>query len=63
MKRLVNTKVNRISQWEKEIELITEELMDKNNFVKNKYAAEANSAAYKKKEDDKDGNWFPYEQL
>ena len=56
MKRLVNTKVNRISQCEEEIELITEELMDKNNFVKNKYAAEANSAAYKKKEDDKDGN-------
>ena len=57
MKRLVNTKVNRISQCEKEIELITEELMDKNNFVKNKYAAEAISAASKKeKEDESDGN-------
>ena len=57
MKRLENTKVNRISQCEKEIELITEELMDKNNFVKNKYAAEAISAASKKeKEDESDGN-------
>ena len=37
MKRLDNTKVNRISQCEKEIALITEGLMDKNNFVKNKY--------------------------
>ena len=56
MKRLENTKVNRISQCEKEIALIHKELMNKNNFVKNKYAAEANSAASKKKEDDKDGN-------
>ena len=49
MKRLDNTKVNRISQCEKEIALITEELMDKNNFVKNKYAAEAISAHLKSK--------------
>lgn len=52
MKRLDNTKVNRISQCEKEIALITEELMDKNNFVKNKYAAEAISAASKKKKEE-----------
>ena len=50
------TKVNRISQCEKEIALITEELMDKNNFVKNKYAAEAISATSKNKEDDENGN-------
>ena len=57
MKRLVNTKVNRISQCEKEIELITEELMDKNNFVKNKYAAEQISAASKNnKEEGLNGN-------
>ena len=57
MKRIDNTKVNRISQCEKEIALITEELMNKNNFVKNKYAAEAISAASKKeKEDESDGN-------
>ena len=49
MKRLDNTKVNRISQCEKEIALITEELMNKNNFVKNKDAAEAISATSKKK--------------
>ena len=56
MKRLDNTKVNRISQCEKEIALITEELMDKNNFVKN-YAAEAMSAASKKKKEEiTDGN-------
>ena len=57
MKRLDNTKVNRISQCEKEIALITEELMDKNNFVKNKYAAEVISAASKKKKEEiTDGN-------
>ena len=57
MKRLDNTKVNRISQCENEIALITEELMDKNNFVKNKYSAEAISAAYKKKKEEiTDGN-------
>ncbi len=57
MKRLENTKVNRISQCEKEIALIHKELMNKNNFVKNKYAAEAISAASKKeKEDESDGN-------
>ena len=56
MKRLDNTKVNRISQCEKEIALINEELMDKNNFIKNKYAVEAISTASKNKEDDKNGN-------
>ena len=57
MKRLDNTKVNRISQCEKEIALIAEELMDKNNFVKNKYAAETASAASKKKKEEiTDGN-------
>ena len=57
MKRLDNTKVNRISQCEKEIALITEELMDKNNFVKNKYTAEIVSAASKKKKEEiTDGN-------
>ena len=57
MKRLENTKVNRISQCEKEIALIHKELMNKNNFVKNKYAAEAISAASKKEKEDKsDGN-------
>ena len=56
MKRLDNTKVNRISKCEKEIASITEELMDKNTFVKNKYAAEAISPASKNKEDDENGN-------
>ena len=58
MKRLDNTKVNRISQCEKEIALITEELMDKNNFVKNKYAADQiiSAASKKKKEEITDGN-------
>ena len=46
-----------ILKFEKEIALITEELMDKNNFVKNKYAAEAVSAASKKKKEEiTDGN-------
>lgn len=53
MKRLENTKVNRISQCEKEIAVITKELMNKNNFVRNKYAAESISAASKKEKEDK----------
>ena len=56
MKRLDNTKVNRISQCEKEIALITEELMDKNNFVKNKYAADQISAASKNKKEEEESN-------
>ena len=57
MKRLENTKVNRISQCEKEIALITEELMNKNNFVKNKYSAESISTVSKKeKEDNSNGD-------
>ena len=52
MKRLENTKVNRISQCEKEIALIHKELMNKNNFVKNKDVAEAISATSKKKKEE-----------
>lgn len=41
MKRLENTKENRYNQCIKEIETINDEVMDKDNFVKNKHFAEA----------------------
>lgn len=41
MKRLENTKVNRLAQCEKEIELINKDLMDPSNFVKNKHFEDA----------------------
>lgn len=41
MKRIENTKVNRLAQCEKEIELINKDLMDSSNFVKNKHFEDA----------------------
>lgn len=41
MKRIENTKVNRLSQCEKEIEIINKEVLDRENFTKNKYFDQA----------------------
>lgn len=52
MKRLDNTKANRLAQCEKENEIINNDLMNPDNFVKNKYFEEAQSVIQEKKE------WF-----
>lgn len=41
MKRIENTKVNRLAQCEKEIEAINKDLEDPTKFIKNKYFEEA----------------------
>lgn len=57
---LVNTKENRQKQCEKEIQLIMSELDNPENFEKNRYAEEAlNDITIK--EDNSNGNRFPYE--
>lgn len=50
MKRIENTKANRLAQCEKENELINRELMNPDNFVKNKHFEEAQSVVQEKKE-------------
>lgn len=50
MKRLDNTKANRLAQCEKENEIINNDLMNPDNFVKNKYFEEAQSIIQEKKE-------------
>lgn len=60
MKRIENTKVNRLAQCEKEIELINKELMDPSNFAKNKHFEDAQ---IKMKGADSDGSRISNEQL
>lgn len=56
MKRLENTKVARIQQCEKEIELINQELLNPENFVRNKHADQAENDIKILKEEEQDGN-------